>query len=87
VGVLLVEACGGGEDTASEKGAAPTSQQISIRTSLAIAATSGAEPIATGEVLDGSTLGGSPVCVGGAIRDSQDPNALAHETLTGTVAR
>jgi hypothetical protein len=34
-----------------------------------IAAAPGAEPIATGEVLDGSTLGGSPFCAGGTILD------------------
>jgi hypothetical protein len=46
-----------------------------IRTSVSIAPTPGAEPIATGEVLEGSTLGGSPFCVGGTIRDSHgSPN-------------
>ena len=37
---------------------------------MGIAAEPGAEPIATGEVLDGSTVGDSPFCVGGTIRDS-----------------
>jgi hypothetical protein len=41
-----------------------------IRTSLTIAATAGAERIATGEVLHGSTLGSSPFCAGGTILDS-----------------
>jgi hypothetical protein len=46
----------------------------------------GAEPIATGEVLKGSTLGGSPFCVGGTILDthgSPDPEvALIARTIT-----
>jgi hypothetical protein len=57
-------------------GALPTAEPIVIRTSVTIAATPGAEPIATGEVLEGSTLGGSPFCVGGTILDfhgSPDP--------------
>ena len=37
---------------------------------MTIAATAGSEPIATGEVLAASTLGGSPFCAGGTIRDS-----------------
>ena len=41
-----------------------------IRTRVDVAATRPAEPIATGEVLEGSTLGGSPFCVGGTILDS-----------------
>jgi hypothetical protein len=50
-----------------------------IRTRLVIAAEERAEPIATGEVLEGSTLGGSPFCTGGTIRDSHgspDPDVL-----------
>jgi hypothetical protein len=68
VGVLLVGACGGGEDGASETSA--ESEQVVIRTSVSIAPTPGAEPIATGEILKGSTLGNSPFCVGGTILDS-----------------
>jgi hypothetical protein len=88
VGVLLVGACGGGEDRASEKSAASTTQRVSIRTSLAIAATPGAEPIATGDVLAGSTLGGSPFCVGGTIRDSHgssDPAVRPHGLIDRTI--
>jgi hypothetical protein len=73
-GVLVVGACGACEDGAAETSAG--SEQIVIRTSVTIAATERAEPIATGEVLKGSTLGGSPFCVGGIIRDahgSSDP--------------
>ena len=67
VGVLLVGACGGGEGGASETSG--ESEELVIRTSVIIAATEGAEPIATGEILEGSTLGGSPFCVGGTILD------------------
>lgn len=77
VGVLLVGACGGGEDDASETNG--ESEQLVIRTSVTIAPTAGAEPIATGEIVEGSTLGDSPFCVGGTIRDthgSPDPEVL-----------
>ena len=83
VGVLLVGACGGGEDGAADTSPASTSdsaaEPIVIRTSVTIADEPGAEPIATGEVLEGSTLGGSPFCVGGTIEDSHgssDPEVI-----------
>jgi hypothetical protein len=99
VGVLLVGACGDGEDGTSKTSAASTTEQrgepVVIRTSVTVAATEGAEPIATGEVLDGSTLGGSPFCVGGTILDSHaildpamEPYGLVDRTITcpdGTV--
>jgi len=79
-----------GEDGASDPSAASTSQQcgepIVIRTSVSIAAEPGAEVIATGEVLEGSTLGASPFCVGGTILDvhgSTDPEEwLIARTIT-----
>ena len=74
LGVLLVGACGGGKDGASETSV--QSEQVEILTSVVGAATERAEPIATGKVLEGSPLGGSPFCVGGTIRDthgSPDP--------------
>lgn len=84
VGTLLLGACGGGEDSDSEPGVEP--EQVEIITSVSIAATPGAEVIATGEVLDGSTLGGSPFCVGGTILDSHgstDPEVwLIARTIT-----
>ena len=84
VGVLLVGACGGGEDGASETSAEP--DDLVIKTSVVVAATPGAEPIATGEVVEGSTLGGSPFCVGGTVLDSHassDPEvALIARTIT-----
>lgn len=99
VGGLLVGACGGGDDGVSESSATSTSERsgepVVIQTRLAVAATSGAEPIATGEVLEGSTLGGSPFCVGGTILDSHasldpamEPYGLIDRTITcpdGTV--
>ena len=82
LGVLL-GACGQGEDGASDQSAASTTTQrgepIVIRTSISIAPEPGAEVIATGEVLKGSTLGGSPFCVGGTILDSHgstDPEVI-----------
>jgi hypothetical protein len=75
VGTLLLGACAGSQDDTAAAGAPSTiasrGEPIVIRTKLVIAATSGAEPIATGEVLEGSTLGNSPFCAGGTIRDSQ----------------
>ncbi len=89
LGVLL-GACGQGEDGASHSSAASATEQgaepIVIRTSISIAPNPGAEVIATGEVLKGSTLGGSPFCVGGTILDthaSNDPEVwLIARTIT-----
>ena len=89
-GVLLLGACGDGENGAAYTNAASTTdsadEPIVIRTSVVGAATPGAEPIATGEVLEGSTLGDSPFCVGGTILDthgSPDPEvALIARTIT-----
>jgi hypothetical protein len=90
LGLFLVGACDGGEDREPEKSGASTSQRrseaVSIRTRLAVAATEGAEPTATGEVLEGSTLGGSPFCVGGTIRDSHSSSDPAVEPY-GPIAR
>jgi hypothetical protein len=80
---VLLGACGGGEDGAADTSAASTSdsagEPILIQTSVTIAATPGPEPIATGEVLEGSTLGGSPFCVGGTILDSHGSPDPAEE--------
>jgi hypothetical protein len=82
LGVVLA-ACGQTEGGASDRSAAATTTQrgepIVIRTSITIAAEPGADVIATGDVLEGSTLGGSPFCVGGTILDSHgstDPEVL-----------
>jgi hypothetical protein len=99
VGVLFLGACGGEKDDSSDTGAAsttaPRDEPIVIRTKMVIAAVPGAEPIATGEVLDGSTLGGSAFCAGGTILDSHasgdpavEPYGLIDRTITcpdGTV--
>jgi hypothetical protein len=72
--MLLAAGCGGGGDPDADPGARSTSEPLSgpvlIRTRIMVAATAGAEPVATGEVVDGSTLGGSPLCLGGTILDS-----------------
>ena len=72
-GLLAIGACGG-EDGESEPDASsatsPGKARVVIQTNITIAATPGAEPIATGEVLDGSTLGSAPFCAGGTILDS-----------------
>jgi hypothetical protein len=96
-GVFLA-ACGGDGDDVAEAGAASTTgstgEPIVIRTNITVAAEAGAETIATGEVLEGSTLGGSSFCVGGTILDvhpSPDPPEepyLIERTITcpdGTV--
>ena len=83
-GVLLVGACGGGEDGAAETSA--DSDDLVIKTSVVGATTPGAEPIATGEVVEGSSFGGSPFCIGGTILDSHgssDPDvSLIARTIT-----
>jgi hypothetical protein len=83
VGALFLGACGGDEDDAADTSAAsttaPRGEPIVIRTRMVIAAEERAEPIATGEVLEGSALGSSPFCVGGKILDSHgspDPEVL-----------
>ena len=96
VGLLCLGACGGDGDNAADTSAASTAasggEPIVIRTRMLVAATERAEPIATGKVLDGSTLGESPFCAGGTVLDSHgstDPTVwLIIETITcpdGTV--
>jgi hypothetical protein len=85
MGVLLLSACGGAHDDAADSSVFPTTGQLGehivIRTRTLIAAEEGAEPIATGEVLEGSTLGGSPFCVGGTVVDSHASGDPAVERL------
>ena len=96
VGVLCLGACGGNEDDAADRSVTSTAarqgEPAVIRTRMDIADTERAEPIATGEVLEGSTLGDSPFCAGGTVLDSHgssDPTVwLIVETITcpdGTV--
>jgi hypothetical protein len=82
MGMLLVGACGGGEDDAADTAPASTNsagKPIVIRTKILVADEEGAETIATGEVLEGSTLGGSPFCVGGTILDTHSSPDPAEE--------
>ena len=90
VGVLSLGACGGNEDDAADTRAdsttAPRGEPIVIRTRVLVAVEERTEPIATGDVLEGSTLGDSPFCAGGTVRDSHgssDPTVLLIiETIT-----
>ena len=74
VGVLFLGACGGDEkDAANTSAASPTAlagEPIVIREKLTIAEEEGSEPIATGTILAGSTLGDTPFCAGGTILES-----------------
>lgn len=74
VSVLCLGACGDDEDDAADTSVASTSarrgEPIVIRGKLIVAAEEGSEPVATGTILPGSTLGGSPFCAGGTILDS-----------------
>ena len=90
---FVVGACGGGGGAATASASPPGGRPIVIKERTVIAATSGADIIATGEVLEGSTNGGSPFCVGGTTLDthgSTDPALrLIVETITcpnGTVS-
>ncbi len=73
LGVLLLEACGDGDATSRTSAAStrdPSDNTVVIRTMVSVAPTEHAEPVATGEVIEGSTLEGAPFCVGGKIVDS-----------------
>ena len=90
MGVLLVGACGGANTsgTSASSTAEPPGKPIVIRTRMLIAAAERAEPIASGEVLDGSTLGGSPFCAGGTIADthaSKDPAMEQYGLIDRTI--
>ena len=69
---LLIGACGG--SPAPNPTGTPSAAAIVLRTRLTIAATEGSEPIATGVVLDGSTLREAPFCPGGTVRDTHASN-------------
>ena len=80
-------ACGGDDEDAatasatSAGAAAPRRVAIVIRAKLKVATQDGAEPIATGTILAGSTLSGAPFCAGGTILDSHaslDPEMAAY---------
>jgi hypothetical protein len=90
VSVLFLGACAGDENDAADTNAAsttaPLGEPIVIQTRMVVAATPRSEPIATGEVVEGSTLGGSAFCAGGTILDSHgspDPDvSLIARTIT-----
>lgn len=91
LGVLLLGACGGSEEDAADTSPAATTatrgEPIEIRTTVVIGV-EGAEPIATGNVLEMSTLGGSPFCAGGTILDSHrspDPAAEPYGPIFRTI--
>jgi len=99
VGTLLLVACSGtqvdgtGESMVST--IEPSVEPIVILTRIVIAPAEGAETIATGEILEGSTLGSEPFCSGGSMVDSHaegdpavEPYGLIARTITcgdGTV--
>lgn len=74
VGVFFLGACGGDEQDAASTSAASTTaspgEPIVIHGQLIVAAEERSEPIATGTILAGSTLAGTPFCAGGTILDS-----------------
>ena len=84
---IAVLGCGGGGGAASQSASlapslAPSAspspetsgEPVEILAEVQVAAEPGSEPIATGVVLEGSALGVSPFCVGGAILDSHASN-------------
>jgi hypothetical protein len=90
---LVVGACAGGQDgeravtgTSAASTAETGGEPILIRARMVIAGAPGAEPIATGEVLEGSSLGSTAFCPGGTVLDSHgstDPEVwLIAETIT-----
>ena len=74
-GLLCLAACRDEQDESPAPTVASTPSElggelIEIRTKMQIAAEERTEPIATGEVVEGPTVGDSTFCVGGTIRDS-----------------
>ena len=80
---LVLGACGAVDDGAAAAASASImatgGEPILIRTSVVIAAAAGAEIPATGDVLEGSTLGNEPFCVGGTIEDRHPRTDAAEE--------
>jgi hypothetical protein len=94
---VVLGACGGGGADSGSGAAAgsravvstagPVGEPIVIRMSLVVAAVEGAEITATGTVLEGSTLGVAPFCVGGTIEErhadsTEAPLRLLDRTIT-----
>ena len=87
---LALGACSGATDGAADTAPASITEgggePIVMRMSMAIAARPGAEIPATGKVLDGSTLGAAPFCVGGTVEDLHpDPGATPPRLLDRTI--
>jgi len=93
VGALSLGACSAAQDGAASSSApspsVPSGVPIVIQTSMVIADAEHSEPIATGEIVDGSTLGAAPFCPGGTIRDTHasldpavEPLGLIDRTIT-----
>jgi hypothetical protein len=88
---IVAWACRGGDDGAAGStvvATAPGGEPIVIRTRVVIAAVEGADVPATGEVLEGSTLGDAPFCVGGTIEDrhaDDDPGMAPYGLLARTI--
>jgi hypothetical protein len=90
---LVVGACVGSPEpsgtaaTTASTTASP-GEPIVIRLRVVIADEEGAEIVARGEVLEGSTLGTEPFCVGGTTEDrhaSEDPAMEPHGLLARTI--
>ncbi len=67
----------------------PGGEPIVIKTSVVIAPVEGADIPASGVVLEGSTLGNEPFCVGGTIEDrhaNEDPAMEPYGLLARTIS-
>jgi hypothetical protein len=81
VAALCLGACGGDEDDAADTTMAASGELIVIRSTMIVAEEEGSEPIATGTIVEGSTVGGMPFCAGGTILESHaslDPKMKAY---------
>jgi len=79
---IVLAACGAVDGEAGAGLASSTeagSEPIVIRTSVVIAAMAGADIPATGDVLEGSTLGDAAFCIGGTIEDRHPGTDAAEE--------
>jgi len=91
---FVLGACGGsvasGSSPAGSRAvstAVQAGEPIVIQMSLVVAAVEGAEITATGKVLEGSTLGAAPFCIGGTIEERHaDPNAAPLRFLNRTIS-
>jgi hypothetical protein len=90
---VAVGACGPADGspaaaTAAASTVAASGEPIVILTRVEVAASEGAAIPATGEVLEGSSLGDAPFCVGGTFEDrhaSEDPTMEPYGLLARTI--